>query len=284
MSKFLLVTLSIFIGIIIVFLFVSFVANRLFNHRVTQEVQALFSGYKAHSGRIVTQEDLVGLPQNVQKWLEYSQVIGKEIHTVRLKQKAEMRTKPDQPWLATQAEQYFSADKPGFIWNAKIQFAPLIHLVGRDKYVDGNGHMLIKLMSLFAVADAKGPEINQGTLLRYLVETVWFPTAALNDFITWEEINTESAKAIISYGGVTASGVFTFNELGEVISFEGERYMEQDGKYSLESWLTPMGNYKEFDGIRIPSSGEIIWRLDTGDFNWFHWEIEDVEYNNPNIY
>ncbi len=32
-------------------------------------------------------------------------------------------------------------------------------------------------------------EIHQGTLLRYLAETMWFPTAALNDYLTWEEMD-----------------------------------------------------------------------------------------------
>ncbi|WP_420852068.1 DUF6544 family protein [Pelotomaculum isophthalicicum] len=28
-----------------------------------------------------------------------------------------------------------------------------------------------------------------------------------------------------------------------------------------------MPEHKEFNGIRIPARGEVIWKLDTGDFN-----------------
>lgn len=192
--------------------------------------------------------------------------------------------KEGQSWMPVEAEQYFTIDEPGFIWKAKIKAAPLFHIVGRDKYYEGKGNMLIKILSLITVADARGKEMDQGTLLRYLVETVWFPTAALSSYIKWEEIDSNSAKAAMSYRGVTASGVFMFNENGEVINFVAERYMALNGRYVMETWSTPMKDYKEFDGIRIPTKGEIIWKLKTGDFNWFQFEITEIEYNKPVVY
>jgi GTP cyclohydrolase I len=30
----------------------------------------------------------------------------------------------------------------------------------------------------------------------------------------------------------------------------------------------------------IPTKGEVTWKLDTGDFNWFNFEITEIEYNN----
>lgn len=96
--------------------------------------------------------------------------------------------------------------------------------------------MLIKFMSLITVADAKGPKIDQGTLVRYLAEMVWFPTAALNDYVEWEEIDANSARVTMSYNGVTVSGTFTFNDKGEVLNFTTERYKETEGEYTLETW------------------------------------------------
>jgi hypothetical protein len=59
-----------------------------------------------------------------------------------------------------EAEQYFTTQKPGFIWFAEVKAAPGIHFTGKDKYEDGKGHLLIKLLLLFSVAGAKGKEIN----------------------------------------------------------------------------------------------------------------------------
>lgn len=282
MPKVALVILSILAIITFLVIIVSFIANILFNQKVIKEVRELFNSNVENKDEIIRKADLEGLPLCVQKWLENSQVIGKErIRTVRLKQKGFMRMKEGQPWMPTEAEQYFTIGEPGFIWKAKIKAAPLLHIVGRDKYYDGKGNMLIKILSLITVADARGKELDQGTLLRYLAETVWFPTAALSSYIKWEEIDSNSARAIMSYRGVTASGVFMFNEKGEVINFVAERYMELNGQYVMETWSTPMKDYKEFNGIRIPTKGEAIWNLKTGNFSWYQVEITEIEYNKP---
>lgn len=283
MSKLTLV-LSIAGGLLVVFIVGSFIANFLFNRSVEDEVEELFNNVE-HKGEIVTEENLEQLPENVQNWLRYSQVVGKEkITAVRLKQRADMRLEKDKPWMSVQAQQYFTSESPGFIWKANIKMAPLVHISGRDKYQDGKGNMLIKMLSVFTVADSHGEEIDQGTLLRYLAETIWFPSVALNEYITWEEIDTYNAKATMTYGDITASGIFTFNKEGQVINFEAERYGEFDGETRLETWSIPIHDYKEFEGIRIPTKGDVTWKLDTGDFNWFNFEITEIEYNTPKAY
>jgi len=276
--------LIVIVVLLALFIAGSFIAKFLFNQNVEKEIEEFFSKVE-NKDEIVTKTDISELPQNVQKWLEYSGIIGKEkITSVRLKQKADMRLEKDKPWMPVQAEQYFTLDEPGFIWKANIKAAPLIHITGRDKYENGKGNMLIKVLSIFTVADSQGKEIDQGTLLRYLAETMWFPTAALNEYLTWEEIDADNAKATMTYGEIMASGIFTFNDRGEVINFEAERYGEFDGETRLETWSIPVRDYKEFEGIRIPTKGAVTWKLDTGDFNWFNFEVTEVEYNKPMPY
>jgi len=60
-------------------------------------------------------------------------------------------------------------------------------------------------VQIITIADATGDEIDQGTLVRYLNEMMWFPTAYLNDYIQWEPIDSGSAKATISWQGLSAS-------------------------------------------------------------------------------
>lgn len=232
--------------------------------------------------KVVTKEMLSGLPPIVQKWLKRSYVIGKEIiYSVHLKQIGEMRTAPDGNWMPVEAEQWFKTEKPGFIWIADVKFAPGIHLAGRDKYENGKGHMLIKMLSIIPVADAKGTETDQGTMLRYLAEIVWFPSAALNDYIQWEQIDSTTAKATMTYGGITASGLFKFDANGDVISFEAKRYYDRKGGASLEDWFIQIepNSYKEFAGVRIPARSAVTWKLKEGDFTWYKLEIADIHYN-----
>ena len=278
MSK-LKIVLIIILVLMVIFLAVSYIAKYVFNQKVEKEIEKLFSKVK-NEGEIVTKEDIDGLPANVKRWLKYTKVVGKEkIVSVYVKQKAYMRLEKDKPWMPVEAEQYFTTDEPGFIWKSNIRAAPLFHISGRDKYENGKGNMLIKVLSLFTVADSKGKEIDQSTLLRYLAETMWFPTAALNEYLTWEEMDHYNAKVTMTYDGITASGVFTFNDKGQVVNFEAERYGEFNGEIKLETWSIPVRDYKEFEGIRIPTKGDVTWKLDTGDFNWFNFEVVGIEFN-----
>ena len=260
------------------------IAGAMMNKNVKKEVEKLFSSVD-NSGEIVTGEALEGLPESVQRWLRSSGAVGQEkTVAVRVKQKALMRLSEDQSWMPVEAEQYFSVEEPGFIWKARIQAAPMIHIAGRDRYYEGKGNMLIKPLSLFKVADSKGEEIDQGSMLRYLAEIMWFPSAALEDYITWEEIDEDRAKATMTHKDMVASGVFTFNDMGEAILFEAERYGEFDGEFRLETWAIPVREYQEFEGIRVPARGEVTWRLEGGDFNWFIFEVQEIRYNDPVSY
>lgn len=125
---------------------------------------------------------------------------------------------------------------------------------------------------------------DQGTLVRFLAEIVWIPSAALSDYITWEEINLNSARATMSFGDITASGVFTFNDRGEPIGFTAERYRDVEGEFEMETWSISMDNYQMFDGIKVTAAGEITWELAEGDFTWYKFEIKEFEYNQPEVY
>lgn len=279
--------IGIIFAIIILFFTASFIANLQFVHKANKEVVEFFNTNVKPKDevKIINQTDLEALPASVQKWLEYSQVIGKEeIISARSKQTVVMKLSQKQHWMPVEAEQYFTIDEPGFIWRAKVKAAPAIHIAARDKYHRGEGNMLIKINSLITIADSHGKEMDQGTLLRYLAEIVWVPTAALRDYIQWEEIDANSALATMSYQGVTASGVFTFNDQGEVLNFTAERYGEFNGEFRLETWLVLMEDYREFEGIRVPTKGEVVWKLKDGDFSWYHFQVKDLEYNNPLAY
>ncbi|BCG57402.1 hypothetical protein PUR_08270 [Paenibacillus sp. URB8-2] len=261
-------------------------AGRLrFNQNAKKQARQLLGASPNKSTEIIRQGDLAVLPLPVQRWLENSQIVGKEkITSVRLKQTGRMRTKEGGRWMPAKAVQYFRADEPGFVWQADVQMALLLHLSGLDHYREGKGKMSIKLLSLFPVVDAQGPEMDISTLLRYLAEMPWFPTAALNSYITWEPIDENSARATMTCQGVGASGVFTVNEKGDLTSFTAKRYKEVDGQYILSDWGGVNREFKEFNGIRIPSRSDIIWKEKTGDFTWFQCEITEIEYNKPELF
>jgi hypothetical protein len=252
-----------------------------FNSNARAELQS-FLQKRTTSQTILTNEMIAGLPPVVQKWLLRTNAVGKEVtHTVRLKQKGAMRTTPDGAWMPVEAEQWFTVDKPGLFWLADVRVVPGIHLAGRDKYENGRGHMLIKALSLFPVADAKGKEIDQSSMLRYMAEMAWFPSSALSQYLRWEQIDSAKARATMTYEGVTATGVFSFNPDGDMMSFEAQRYFDRKSGPTLETWHIendPQG-YRKFEGIRIGARSSVTWKLKDGDYTWFTLEVTDVATN-----
>lgn len=270
---------------IIIFL-VALVAfsNWSFNRNVNTEIEEMLSGNSSDKREILTKEKIAHLPPIIQKWLNTSGAMGKEmIHSVRLKQKGQIRGKPEQEnWYAALAEQYFTTDSPAFIWKVNVDMMPLVFFTGRDKFSDGKGSMIIKILSLFNVVNISDNEkINQGTLQRYLGETIWFPTAAVSPFITWEEIDSLSARATMNFKGTTGSALFYFNENGDCIKFSAMRFMNIENDSQPKEWIITLSNYEEFNGIKIPVKGEATWKLEDGDFTWYKLKIYDVEYNLP---
>ncbi|HMN49926.1 MAG TPA: hypothetical protein PKD67_12350, partial [Ignavibacteriaceae bacterium] len=131
--------------IILLVAIVSF-ADWSFNRDVKNEIAEMLAQNSIDKKEIFTEEKIINLPPIVQKWLRNSGAVGKEmIHTVRLKQKGQMKMKPEQEkWYEANAEQYFTVDNPAFIWKVKVDMMPLVFFTGRDKFSDGKGNMLIK--------------------------------------------------------------------------------------------------------------------------------------------
>ncbi len=260
---------------------VSLVAGFVWNNTVDREVDLFLAGtgLPLFDSQPIQAQDLAELPEPVRRWLRQANVVGaKPVRTVRLQQEVTLRLDSEAPWLSGSAVQYFRTREPGFLWHVRLRMNPLLHIVGRDRYADGGGHMQIMVQSLFPVVDAAGREIDQGTLLRYLAEVVWFPTAALDDRIQWQAVDEGAAQAAMTYGGVTVTGMFHFDAAGQVTRFEAQRYKESEGTYSLEDWIITMTAHRSAAGLVIPTKADVTWRLAEGDFHWFSCEVTAIEY------
>lgn len=228
-------------------------------------------------------QSMDSLPPIVQQWIKRSNILEKEpLKTVRIHQSGELKTSPEGKWMAVKSTQWINPEKPAFVWKARVSTFLGTHLAGLDSYVQGEGKMKILWMSLIPVVTAEGPEIDQGSLVRYLGELVWLPSAAMLSFISWEEIDDLSARATIHYAGSSEEAVFTFDENGDFLSFQALRYFENEGKSSLEEWIIEVapGGYGEFNGVRVPTHLSISWNLEDGLFTWFNLRVDEVEYIN----
>ncbi|NCU02447.1 MAG: hypothetical protein GXC73_00545 [Chitinophagaceae bacterium] len=250
-----------------------------FKRTCKKEVEHLLSQPTNTNTAIITNEQLLHLPSIVQKWLSTSGIVGlPAIKQVYLQQHGKMKNTTAAEWIPFDAEQYFTTDPSSFLWKTKIQPSRFLFITGRDKYEQGKGNMLIKAYGLFIIANNKGAQTDQGTLLRYLAEICWFPSAALNKNIIWEPIDDKRAKATMRYGAVTATGFFSFHENGDLQKFEAERYYISNRQSSLEKWQVSCIDHRTMNGIRIPVRNTVTWKLKDGDFTWLQLEITNIQF------
>lgn len=252
-----------------------------FNSMVQMESEQIMQNLEVDKSPLVSENDVSHLPEIVQHWMRNSNVVGKEkAVSVRIDQIGEMRTKPEGKWMPFTAVQYVNAKNPAFVWTTKVDAMPVVTMVGRDKLYNGKGAMLIKLAGLLPVVNERdNTQINQGAMIRFLAEISWFPSAALNEYLTWEAIDSTSARATMTINNTSVSGVFTFSNNGDLVSFKAARYYGGKSNAKLEDWTVKMDSYKVFNGIKIPNKSTVVWELKDGDFKWLVLEIIDVAYN-----
>ncbi|MBL1421318.1 MAG: hypothetical protein COC24_012480 [Alphaproteobacteria bacterium] len=265
-------------GLILVFMFVVYYFTYSFNEMVDREVDAAFDAQAADEAKILNEDMLVGLPAPIEKWLRVAGVVGKPLlRNGYLKQQAWMKLDEKQAdWYDARAEQFTGMNPPVFIWKVNMKMYPLVSVVGRDIYADGTGAMLIKPLGLFAAVDEQGSDkIDEAAMHRFLAELAWFPSGVLNEYISWEAIDETSARATMEYKGIKASGVFSFDEAGDLKGFSAMRYRELDADAVRKTWVVEVVNTSEMDGVRLASE----MTLTADGFLWLKLKLLDVEYN-----
>jgi hypothetical protein len=230
--------------------------------------------------RFITADMLERVPEPVRRYLKYSGVVDQPwIDQVRLKQEGTFRLGADRPWMPVKAEEIYTTNPPSLVWNARFKVAGLPLLRAKDRYEAGHGHMFGKLAGLFTVFDARGEELDQATMIRYLNEIMWFPTAFLADYISWKAEDDHSAQVTFSDGGKSVSAQMFFDAAGRLTNFKAMRYREIDGAFSLDPWSTPILEYGERAGLKLPVRGQAVWNLPSGDLTYADLTITEVAYN-----
>lgn len=231
----------------------------------------------------ITDGMLRSLPEPVRRYMRYTGVVGKRrIDSVRLKQIGRFRPGPERPWMSMRAEQYFTTDPPGFVWNAGFRSAGLPLLRARDVYNGGAGHMRARLAGLVTLFDVRGEKLDQGAMLRYLSEMLWFPTSFLGDNITWHSIDDRSAGVTFEDRGRCVCGRMFFDDIGRPVDFTARRHRAVGDEFSLDSWSTPISGYACLAGLNLPVRAQAVWHLPSGDLPYADLEITEIHYDPSN--
>ena len=125
----------------------------------------------------------------------------------------------------------------------------------------------MSLLSAFTVsADADTPEMNSGSLHRYLAEAVWYPTALRPSAnLKWTRIDAARALATLTNQDVTVSLEFRFAETGEVAGiYTPGRWGTFGRGYRQVPWEGHFREYRYRDGFLVPTEGDVGWYVDNG--------------------
>lgn len=237
--------------------------GRRFDRLVADDVRALLEQRQRPHPPVATEAMLDPLPEPVRRHLRFAGVIGRPlVDTVRIRQ--EGRIKLGDRWFPFRATQWYTTDPAGFVWDATVSMFGL-PVRGRDAYLGGRGLMRIEPAGLVPVVDAKGPEMDQGALVRHLSEMSWFPSSFLRENVRWEPIDDTSARATLAGDGTSVSGTFTFDAEGRLTEFRAERYRMVGRGFELARWFAPTVGYGTFEGLRLPVRGIATWALPGGD-------------------
>lgn len=249
------------------------------------EVELLWQHLEHTPGAVVQDAELQALPPPVQRWLRRAGVVGRpRVRSLRLRQRGELRTSPDAAYMPARVEQYFAVDEPGFVWQVQTSVFRVLPVIGRDQHRGGSGRMLITLGGLVPVVDAHDAAIDEATLQRYLGEIAWFPSAALAPWLSWRAIDDGRAEATMRWAGLSTSAIFHVDADGRLVRLEALRYLGGGAAARRERWAIPMTQWRRFDGIEVPSQGDAVWQLESGDFSYYRWEIEHIDYDRPTLF
>lgn len=231
---------------------------------------------------VFTLDDISRLPSPVQKYFKYCGYIGKPkmSNFKAYFNDVDFILSPDKPKLKIKYTQYDSVNTP-----ERIAFIDTsmygVPFQGIDSYLNGKGSMKGIIAKLFTLFDQKGQDLSKASLVTYLSESLIGPNIALQDFIHWEPIDETHAKAVLTYYGMSVSGIFTFDENGLMKSFttDDRANTSTDGSVQNAEWSAICDDYKEINGIKYPTTLKAIWHYKTGDLVYFDAHGVDITYN-----
>jgi hypothetical protein len=180
-------------------------------------------------------------------------------------------------WLPFSSEEVL-APLHGFVWEARVSGG----IRGSDSFVDGEGRMSWRLGGVVPVASASGPNVSRSAAGRAAGESAWLPTAVLPRFgAEWTPGGDDLLFARFSVADEPMELLHTIDGDGLLRSVTFDRVGDPEGvgEFALLPFGLEVTEHGTFDGLTIPTSGEVGWhhgtdRWDEGRF--FRYTISDL--------
>ncbi len=224
---------------------------------------------------------LQGLPDPVQRYFRFifpGQAPSYSL--VRLSASGQFRRPLTEGFNATTAGQVIATGVPALMFSATTPILPGVWARAYDFYANGEMEMKARILSTLTVVDEKQtPTLNQISLRRWLLESALYPASLLpGGPVTWEAIDADSARAVVSQNGMQAAMVAHFATDGRMTHMRTDTDGDLTTPYHGSGEHVARSNYQMVGHQMIPmdftisrmAGGQLFpfWkgRIDTIDF------------------
>jgi len=222
------------------------------------------------------------LPAPVRRYLGRTGAIGKpQVQRLRVVMDAEMFRKPGAAPMASRVVQYSFLAEPTrlFLLQARMFGLPVrvLHDYGRD-----GARMRVRLASVHDVSDVSGEELATAETVTVLNDIcVMAPSFLVDPRFTWEAVDERSARVTFQNGRHRVSALLLFDEAGDLVNFvsDDRAALQDDGTLKRFRWSTPLSDWRDFGGRRLPGRGEAIYHYPEGPFTYGVFRIRSIEYD-----
>jgi hypothetical protein len=234
----------------------------------------------------VTNADLADLPQPLAAYVRRSGAVGRpRVASFMATFHGRIRSGPDQAWMpftGRQLNTYGRRPQRVFLMDAIRSGLPVTVL---HQFADTTATMRVKVLSLFTVVNAAGPEMNRGESVTVFNDLVVFAPGAIVDApVQWTAMDAQHVHGVYTDGPETVAAVLTFNAQHDLIDFvSNDRFRaSSDGKsFTSQGWSTPLSAHKAAGGRRVTAVGEGRWDAPQpeGPFSYLELIVDDITFN-----
>lgn len=265
-------------NLIIIIVAVLSVGINNFENTFHQDVRKNIIRTNRLSTELLTESDLQPLPESVQRYLRYVDVLNKpKVKNIRIVFEGEMRAK-GKDFFPFVSEQYSFFDNPTRLFFMKAQMFGLI-VPGYHKYSDAKATMDIRLFGLLPIVQQSGKIMAKTeTVTLFNDMCLMAPATLIDKRIQWQEIDRNSTRAIFTNQGITIIAILYFNDQGQLINFRSDD-RTAIAEMKQYPFFTPVYDYQNINGINIMSHGEAVWGYPDDNFSYGKFTLKDIEYN-----
>ena len=199
---------------------------------------------------------------------------ARRIRAIRTTEKGEMRMSPEAPWVPFTAEQFTDSTGSSFRWDARVHPGKISSAVVTDAYEEGHGRLVVRLGGVLPLQKFTGPDSDKGELQRYFGSIAICPPILLNHpSLDWTAVAPATLRVRDREDRNGSTVDMDIGDDGRPLGCRADRPAMVGKKAVLTPWSASCSDFREWEGLRVPTRLDATWHRAEGLFRYFRTEI-----------